>query len=260
MLGLAACDGASAAPATATQESFNLLVYSRTTGFRHNSIPDGIRALRELGQQNGFSVDATEDPAAFTPQNLQKYAAVAFLNTTGTVLEAPQKAAFEDYIRGGGGYVGVHSAADTEYDWPFYGELVGAWFKSHPLLPQSAVLVNEAPDQPSTAHLPARWRILIDEFYSFRSNPRGKVKVLLSLDEKTYLPDPNTSLILDFPNIVSGSMGDHPMSWCHENLGGRAWYTALGHEPASYSTERFRKHLLNGVLTVTHRVPADCNP
>ncbi|HXG27237.1 MAG TPA: ThuA domain-containing protein [Nevskiales bacterium] len=240
---------------------FKLLVYSRTAGFRHPSIEPGIQVVRQLGADNGFTVDATEDPAQFTPQNLAQYDVVMFLNTTLDVLGPAEQAAFEQYIRGGGSFVGVHSAADTEHDWPFYGELVGAYFQAHPVLNQPGVLRIEDESHPSTAHLPRPWQLPFEEFYSFSSNPRGAVRVLLSIDEGSYRQEPNTSCDPrgpTFPQGYSGVMGDHPISWCHDKFAGRAWYTALGHEPYLYFTPDYQQHLLNGILTAARRVAASC--
>ncbi len=263
-LTLAACgdsDNGSSGPGTDAGE-FRVLVYTRTGGFRHRSIPDGIEAFRSLGAENGFGVDATEDPTAFTDDNLARYKVLAFVNTTGTIVDtAEQRGAIERFIQGGGGFVGIHSAADTEYDWPFYGQLVGAYFKNHPLQ-QYAAMITEAPDHPATAHFPERWTIY-DEFYSFQSNPRENVRVLLSIDEGSYLQSPNTSNLPTsptFPIGESGAMGDHPMSWCHDRLGGRAWYSALGHAPYLYTYSEYRQFLLNGILTAARRVEADCAP
>jgi type 1 glutamine amidotransferase len=242
--GVAASPGP-AQPRAQSADAFQVLVYSRTEGFRHLSIPSGIRAIRELGAEHGFGVEATEDPAQFTRRNLKRFEAVVFLLTTGTVLEEPQKRAFMRYVRRGGGYVGVHSAADTEYDWPFYGRLVGAYFKSHPIQ-QFADFLTEAPRHPATAHLPPRFNVF-DEHYSFKTNPRPNVKVLLSVDEATYEQDPNTSHLPGGP-AESGVMGDHPMSWCHDNLGGRAFY------------DWFREHLLGGIATAAKQVRARCKP
>lgn len=242
--------------------AFKVLVYTRTASFRHRSIPDAIAGIQSLGAENGFGVDATEDPATFTDAALAQYAVIAFVNTTGTVVDTPeQRAAIEHFIRRGGGFVGVHSAADTEYDWPFYGELVGAYFKNHPIL-QYGGFVNEAPDHPATAHFEDRFTIY-DEFYAFQRSPRPEVRVLLSIDENTYLQNPNTSNLPTsptFPVGETGTMGDHPMSWCHDRLGGRAWYTELGHSPYLYTYADYRQHLLNGILTAARRVEADCSP
>ncbi|MGI8460239.1 MAG: ThuA domain-containing protein [Solirubrobacterales bacterium] len=262
MLLAGAATGTAKKPA-ADEQGFDVLVFSRTTAFRHVSIETGIATIKELGETNGFRVEATEDPAQFTLKKLKRFEAVVFLSTTGTVLEDPQRRAFMKYVRRGGGYVGIHSAADTEYEWPFYGRLVGAYFLSHPLQ-QTATFTNEAVDHPATAHIEPRFTTL-DEFYSFRTNPRADVRVLLSIDESTYSPDPNTT---DLPGgtPTSGVMGDHPMSWCHDNIdgrrgapGGRAFYTALGHENYLYELEWYRRHLLGGILTAARQVEADCS-
>jgi uncharacterized protein len=241
---------------------FKLLLYSRTAGFRHASIEPGIQVVQQLGADNGFSVDATEDPAQFTSANLAQYEVVMFLNTTLDVLGPEQEAAFEQYIRAGGNFVGVHSAADTEHEWPFYGELVGAYFQAHPVLNQPGVLRVEDESHPAVAHLPRPWQLPLEEFYSFSSNPRGKVRVLLNIDESSYRQTPNTSCDPrgpTFPQGYSGVMGDHPISWCHDKFAGRAWYSALGHEPYLYLTPDYQQHLLNGILTAARRVRANCS-
>ncbi len=265
-LALAACtqsENGTAAPVSppAGAGPFKLLIYSRTAGFRHASIEVGIAAVQELGEANGFEVTATEDPAQFNLDTLGQYKVVLFLNTTLDVLGPQEEAAFEQYIRGGGSFVGVHSAADTEHEWPFYGELVGAYFQAHPVLNQPGTLRIEDPDHPSTAHLPQPWRVPLEEFYSFGTNPRGSVRVLLNIDEGSYLQKPNTSCDPrgpTFPEGFSGVMGDHPVSWCHDKFAGRAWYTALGHEAYLYSLPDFREHLLNGIFTAARRVEANC--
>ncbi len=221
---------------------FSALVFSKTTGFRHDSIPNGIAAISDLGAANGFAVDATEDSSLFTDDNLARYQVVIFLCTTGTILEDDQKAAFQRYIQNGNGYVGIHSAADTEYDWPFYGQLMGAYFRSHPSI-QPASLVIEDLDHPSTSSLPNPWE-RTDEWYNFQTNPRGSVHVLMSIDESSY---------------SGGDMGDHPMAWCHDvDGGGRAWYTELGHTWESYDEPLYRQHLLGGIMTAAGALPADC--
>ncbi|MBW3624065.1 MAG: ThuA domain-containing protein, partial [Armatimonadetes bacterium] len=217
--------------AQSTEPAFRVLLFTKTVTFRHDSIPAGIAAIQQLGRENGFAVDPTEDSGAFTDANLANYRAVIFLLTTGDVLNAEQQAVFERYIRGGGGYAGVHSASDTEYSWPWYGKLVGAYFKSHPATQPGTILVED-PVHPSTSILPRRW-IRTDEFYDFQSNPRGQVHVLASLDERTY---------------SGGTMGhDHPIAWTHNFEGGRAWYTGLGHTAESYSEPLFLRHLLGGI-------------
>ncbi|WP_199510631.1 ThuA domain-containing protein [Nucisporomicrobium flavum] len=230
--------------AAAADDPYDVLVFSRTAGFRHDSIPAGTTAIRELGAANGFSVTATEDPAVFTTAGLAPYEAVVFLNTTGDVLNAAQQTAFEGYVRGGGGYVGVHAAADTEYDWPFYGNLVGAWFASHPAI-QAADVVVEDRAHAATAHLPQRWH-RTDEWYNYRTNARSTAHVLASLDEGSY---------------SGGSMGaDHPHAWCKTLDGGRSFYTGGGHTIESYSDPAFRAHLLGGIRYAARQANADCRP
>ncbi len=226
------------------REGEHVLVFSKTEGFRHDSIPDGIAALKELGAENGFTVDATEDAAVFTPDRLAEYDAVVFLSTTGDVLDEHQQEAFEGYIQEGGAYAGVHAAADTEYEWPWYGGLVGAWFDSHPAI-QPATVEVEDHAHPSTAHLGGTWD-RVDEWYNYRSSPRENVHVLAALDEGSY---------------AGGNMdGDHPIAWCQEYEGGRAFYTGGGHTKESYADEAFRAHLLGGIRWATGAAQADCRP
>ncbi|MGA5554246.1 ThuA domain-containing protein [Streptomyces lavendulocolor] len=222
-----------------------VLVFSRTAGFRHDSIPAGITALKELGASSNITVDATETAAQFTTSNLARYDAVVFLSTTGDVLDDAQQKAFEHYVATGGGYVGVHAAADTEYDWEFYGGLVGARFASHPHV-QSATVRAEDHQHPATAHLPAAGWERTDEWYDYRTNPRGQARILATLDETTY---------------EGGTMkGDHPIAWCRSYEGGRAFYTGGGHTAASYTEPAFRQHLLGGLRYATGQVKADCSP
>ncbi|MEV8515092.1 ThuA domain-containing protein, partial [Dactylosporangium sp. NPDC051484] len=221
--------GVNVAPAFAAD--YAVLIFSKTAGFRHDSIPAGIAAIQQLGTQNNFTVEATEDAGQFTDANLARFKAVIWLSTTGDVLDANQQAAFERYIRAGGGYVGVHAAADTEYDWAWYGNLVGAYFASHPAIQPVKVRVEDTV-HPSTAGLPANWN-RTDELYNYRTNPRATTHVLANLDESTY---------------TGGSMGaDHPISWCRAYDGGRSWYTGLGHTQESYTEANFRTHLLGGI-------------
>ena len=161
-------------------------MFTKTAGFRHPSIPVARQAVRELGAQSGFAVDATEDANAFSDGNLARYEAVVFLMTTGDVLDSRQQVAFQRFIRTGGGFAGVHSAADTEYDWAWYGGLLGAYFRNHPQIQQAVIRVENARD-PSTVGLPRRWA-RNDEWYNFARNPRRAARVLATLDESTYSP------------------------------------------------------------------------
>lgn len=213
---------------------FRVLIFTRTTGFRHSSISDGLTAFRELGEEHGFEVRHTENPGDFRLENLATFDAVVFLNTTGNVLDRSQEIEFEDYIRGGGGYLGVHSATDTEYDWAWYGRLVGVHFDRHPRIQEATIHVEDR-THASTMHLDETW-IREDEWYNFRENPRERVHVLATLDESTY---------------SGGTMGDdHPIAWCQDFDGGRSFYTAGGHTRESYSEPAFRQHLLGGLRFV----------
>jgi type 1 glutamine amidotransferase len=218
--------------ATGPGATFTVLVFTRTAAFRHESIPAGIAALQALGAQHHFQVEASEDAAVFTPENLARYRVVIFCNTTGDILDPNQQAAFEQFIRQGGGFVGIHSATDTEYAWPWYGQLVGAYFADHPAIQTATVKVVDA-THASTQFLPAAWT-RHDEWYNFRAALAPHVRILLALDETTY---------------AGGSMGAlHPITWYHQYDGGRAWYTAMGHTTASYSEPLFLEHLAGGVL------------
>ena len=211
-----------------------LLVYTRTTDYRHDSIPAGVAALRALG---GFTADATEDPAAFE-EPLDRYAAVVFLSTSGEVLTPAGRRRLAAYVEAGGGFVGVHAAACTEYGWPYYGELLGARFDRHPAF-QPGRVVTEDHDHPATRHLPGVWEFT-DEWYDFRTDPRAAgVRVLLRADESSY---------------DGGGMGDgHPLAWCRRQGAGRVFYTALGHAAEAYGDPDFRVHLLGGVTWAAAR-------
>ncbi|MER5981532.1 ThuA domain-containing protein [Streptomyces sp. NPDC001787] len=244
LLGAALLAPAPAGAVTSSADPYDVLVFSRTAGFRHDSIPAGITAIQELGAGNGFTVTATEDAGAFTPQNLAGYEAVVFLNTTGDVLDTAQQDALSAYVGNGGGFAGVHAAADTEYDWPEYEGLVGARFKSHPAI-QRAKVVTEDHTHPATSHLDDNWT-RTDEWYDYRTNPRRNVRVLQSLDESSY---------------TGGEMGgDHPITWCHPQQRGRSFYTGLGHTAESYGDPSFRRLLLGGIQYAAGAVAADCGP
>jgi type 1 glutamine amidotransferase len=218
-------------PVRSQDAEHRVLVFSRTAGFRHDSIPDGIAAVRRIGGEEGFEVEATEDASVFTDDRLAGFDAVVFLLTTGDVLDDGQERALQRYIGRGGGFVGVHSASDTEHAWPWYGELVGAFFAGHPAIQGASVFVTDRVHA-STRELPERWD-RTDEWYNFDANPRPKVHVLARLDEATY---------------SGGAMGsDHPISWCRFFDGGRTWYTAMGHTRESYSDTLFIRHLSGGI-------------
>ena len=238
------------APPAAGAAAFSVLVFSKTAGFRHDSIDEGVALVQSLGAQRGFAVTATEDATLFGAAGLAPHRAVVWLNTTGDVLDPAQQAAFECFVRSGRGFAGVHSAADTEAAWPFYGELLaGGRFLSHPAI-QAATLEVEDGAHPSTAHLPDSFPFT-DEWYNFTANPRPQAHVLLTIDESSYDPGP-------------GAMGDHPVAWVRASVpalgAGRAWYTNLGHRAETYADVDFAAHLAGGILWAAGCDTAPCVP
>ena len=223
---------------------FKVLVFSKTGGFRHDSIPDGIAMIQQLGAKNQFAVDPSEDAAVFSDAGLASYKVVVFLNTSGDIFTDAQKSALQRYIQAGGGFVGIHAASDTEFGWPWYGGLVGAFFMDHPPIQPATVRVEDR-TSPSTSFLGVSWQ-RTDEWYNFATNPRGTVHVLATLDESTY---------------TGGVMGaDHPISWCQVYQGGRSWYTAGGHTREAYAEPLFQQHVLGGIQYAAGTAPANCQP
>ncbi|NNC61609.1 MAG: ThuA domain-containing protein [Eudoraea sp.] len=223
--------GDSATTAEVIEIAQEILVFTKTEGYRHEAIEKGVRTLQELSKEHSFSVAQTENSEDFNNDNLSQYSLVIFLSTTLDVLNVEQQQAFTQYINQGGNYMGVHAATDTEYDWPWYGKLVGAYFKSHPEQQQASIQVVDR-THASTAHLGETW-IHFDEWYNFKElNP--DVKVLMQLDESSY---------------SGGENGDfHPIAWYHEYEGGRSFYTGLGHTEEAYDDPDFQKHLLGGIF------------
>ncbi len=209
-----------------------VLVFSKTMGFKHASIPSGIAALTTLGAENGFKVDTTKNAELFTEEKLKQYSAIVFLSTTGNVLNHYQEAAFERYIQAGGGFVGIHAAADTEYDWGWYTKLVGAQFLSHPAGTPEADFHIKDNNFIATEHFTDTIWNRADEIYNYKKiNP--DLNVLMTVDEDTY---------------EGGENGEnHPFSWYHEFDGGRAFYTGAGHTDESFTEDLFLQHLLGGI-------------
>ncbi|MBC2933548.1 ThuA domain-containing protein [Nocardioides sp. zg-1228] len=246
-----------AAPAA---EPYKVLVVGKTLGFRHSHIDETTNAVIELGKDNGFTVDVWDPPIGRSPgqpdltmattpftstQALSQYATIMFASPVdGTnnqnpasprTLDDAELAAFQGYIRQGGGFVGLHAATDEMHAVPWFSRLTGgsARFLAHPAQ-QQATMVVESPTHPSTTMLPKRWS-RFDEWYNFTANPREDVHVLITLDESTYSPG-------------RGAMGaDHPIAWCHNFEGGRSWYEGAGHVEASYTDPLFLAHLLGGI-------------
>jgi type 1 glutamine amidotransferase len=261
-----ACGDSSTPPApSGPPRAFRVLVFTKWVNYYHDSIPAGAQAIRELGDQGDFDVDVMDDPAVMDDARLDPYAAVVFLSTTVengpflptgqpnppenqamTIMDAGQQAAFERYIRRGRGYVGIHSAGDGDYKWPFYAELVGALLTTHAHNNPLAEGVIRVEDQahPATAGLGATW-MRAEEWYNF-DDPRKHVHVLLSLDEsQNYTGEPRMN-------------GDHPIAWCHEVAGGRSVYTALGHAADAFAEPLMRKHLAGAIAWAAGKQPGSC--
>ncbi len=216
---------------TGTVSPLRVLVFTRTAGYRHDAIPDGVTALRQLGAEHGLTVEVTDDPGAFTDTGLARVAAVVFLNTTGDVLDDAQQAALKGYVERGGGFVGIHAAADCEFGWPWYESLIGAWFARHPDV-QPATVRATGLAHPAAVAVPEPW-VRTDEWYDFQRPPAPDVTVLLTVDEASYR---------------GGGMGaHHPIAWAHAVGQGRAFTTAMGHTRESYAEPLFRAHLLAGL-------------
>ena len=207
-----------------------VLVFTKTAGFHHASIPAGVKAIIKLGKENNFAVDTTSDASKINESNLANYASVIFLSTTGSLLNNYQQADLERYMQAGGNFVGIHAAADAEYDWYWYGRLVGAYFDSHPQI-QPAVLHVTDKNHPSTRALPDEWK-RTDEWYNFKKISPD-IHVLISIDENSYKGGTNGA--------------SHPMAWYHNFEGGRSFYTELGHTDESYTDPTYLKHLLGGI-------------
>jgi type 1 glutamine amidotransferase len=207
-----------------------VLIFCKTNGYHHASITTGIAAITQLGKEHGFAVDTTADSTWFRPNILKKYSALIFLSTTGTVFGPEEEKALQEYIHQGGGFVGVHAAADCEYNWQWYGNLVGGYFKSHPKQQEAKFIIVDK-NNPATQGLPDPWTHF-DELYNYKYYAPD-IKVLIKVDETSY---------------TGGANGDnHPMAWYHDFEGGRSFYTALGHTDATWADPLFLHHLLAGI-------------
>jgi len=210
-----------------------VLIFTKTTGFRHKSIPKGVETVKKILQSEGIVTVHTEDARYFCADSLQQFAAVIFLSTTGNLFNDEQKTAFQRFIRAGKGFVGIHAASDTEFEWPWYGELVGGYFTQHPPVQEAKIDVIDRTHL-ATRHLSEVWWHK-DEWYDFRDIQPG-LHVLMTLDEQSY---------------KGGTMGKfHPIAWFREFDGGRTFYTGLGHTEESFDEVSFQKHIIGGIKYV----------
>ena len=226
------------APATLAQQ-FSVAIFSKTAGWHHETILEAETAIRGLGELHHFEVFWTEDPdRLFKDEMLAKHAAVVFALTTGDILDEQQKAALQRYIHRGGGFVGVHSAADTEHHWPWYNEMLGHMFVRHPAI-QTATIKVEHRDFPGMERFAPHF-LFTEEWYEFDASRSPALRYLLSVDETTYQPSEQR-------RAEAKTTPLHPISWYQPYDGGRAFYTALGHLPATYSDQHFLHHLYGGI-------------
>jgi uncharacterized protein len=223
-----------------SQPQFRVLLFTKTDGFHHESIQEGVAAVRQLAARNTFAVDWHENASIFSDKGLEKYQVIVFLNTTANILNDEQQGAMERFIKAGKGFVGVHSATDTEYDWPWYNKMVGMMFKIHPAQ-QTAYLNIMNTDFPGMQRWPKKL-LWTDEWYEFKEILAKDLTYLIKIDEKTYNPTAK------WGTNESKGMGDfHPIAWYHNYDGGRAFYTALGHIGLVYNEPLFLEHLYGGI-------------
>lgn len=219
----------------ARRPDLRVLLFTKSLGYYHVSIPDGVKAIQKLGREHHFRVDTTTSASLFTDANLKQYAAVIFLSTSGNMLDSLQQLSFRRYIEGGGGFMGIHSASASEKTWTWYGQLVGAVFINHPE-PQTAIVDVVDTLNASTRMLPRHWTHK-DEWYNFK-NIQPDLHILLKADETTYTGGTNGN--------------EHPLAWYREFDGGRSFYTALGHFSEAFTDPLYLGHILAGIEYAMH--------
>ncbi|MER2490843.1 ThuA domain-containing protein [Catenovulum sediminis] len=221
-------------------KQFKALVFTKTNGWHHESILDGVQAMRRLAERHHFDMEWHEDPSRLNAENLKQFDVIVFLSTTGDIFNAEQKRAIEAFIQSGKGFVGIHSASDTEHNWQWYTKLVGHTFYIHPEI-QTARLKVENKFFPGLEHLPEQF-LWTDEYYEFSEGLNENLNYILTVDENSYSTD------AQWGELSAKGMGDfHPIAWYQQYDGGRSFYTALGHMPAAYQQEIFLNHLYGGV-------------
>jgi type 1 glutamine amidotransferase len=227
-------------PSFAQGKQFKALLFTRTVGWHHESINEGVDAIRAMAEQQFFEVEWHEDPSRFNDKNLAQFDLIIFLNTTGDILNDEQQAAMEKFIRSGKGFVGIHSASDTEYDWPWYTQLVGRMFRIHPAIQTARIKVLDR-KFPGFELMPDE-RLWTDEWYEYGEEKIKGLNYLLSVDETTFNPK------ADWGRVAGTGMGSfHPLAWYHNYDGGRSFYTGLGHMPSKFSDPAFLEHLYGGI-------------
>ena len=220
--------------------SDSILIFTKTEGYRHQSIPTGTKAIEQITAEHNINSIHTEDSNYFHPDSLTQFEAIVFISTTGNILNNQQQQAFKKFIRRGGGFMGIHAAADTEYQWPWFGKMIGAYFESHPQIQQASITITDK-KHPSTSFLPDIWT-RTDEWYNYK-NISPDISVLMNLEESSYQGGTNGK--------------DHPIAWYQEFQGGKVFYTGGGHTKESYSDDLFRQHLWGGLQYVLGHKPPE---
>jgi len=222
----------------------NILVFSETSRNRHESISSGLKMIFDLSSNENWVVTATEDASLFTPEFLGRFDVVVFLNPTGSAFNEGQKKAFEQFMEKGKGFVGIHSAADFEHEWPWYGKLVGGYFKTHPASQEATIKIEDASHPAMKPFEGGKTYSRFDEWYTFKENPRKNVHVLAALDETSIKKTDNDNW----------KMGDHPFIWWQENKGSRSFYTGFGHTHEDFQDKVIVEHIRQAINWAAKRL------
>ncbi len=225
------------------EKAISILVFSKTKGFRHASISSGLKMLSDNSEKQNWVITATEDQSLLRDEFLARFDVIVFLNPTGDAIDETGQAAFEKFMKSGKGFVGIHAAADFEYEWPYYGNLVAAYFRTHPPA-QKATVIFENYDHPAMKPFEGmKTYTTFDEWYSFKENPRPNVHVLARLDESTIKHDND-----------EWKMGDHPLIWWNDKDGVRSFYTVFGHTHEAFQDKLIIEHMKNAINWTARRI------
>jgi type 1 glutamine amidotransferase len=224
------------------KKQFNALLVTKTAGWHHESINDGVTAIKDLADKNYFNVTWNQDGVPITEKYLQNFQVIIFLNTTGDIFNDEEQKAIEKFIESGKGYVGIHSASDTEYDWAWYTKLVGRMFHIHPAIQTAKLRLTKTKFTGLEGFTDGQ--LWTDEWYEFSPETTTGLNYILAVDESTYNPNVEWA----DRNLKGVGMGNfHPIAWYHEFDGGRSFYTALGHQPTDYTNTAFLNHIYAGI-------------
>ncbi len=227
-----------------SEQPLHILLFSKTNGYRHSSISSGIKMLYDQSKKQHWIITATEDSTLIGDNFLSQFDVAVFINPTGNAIGEEEQTAFEKFMKSGKGFVGIHAAADCEYDWPFYGKLIGGYFLTHPPA-QKATIVFENTDHPAMKPFKGmKTYTTVDEWYSYKENPRPNVHVLAHLDENTIKKSKNDEW----------KMGDHPIIWWNDDNGMRSFYTVFGHTHEAFQDEKVIEHITNAINWAAHRI------